>query len=137
MIAFGLGIPLESPMHNRAPGNDKIVVSTIVCMKLNRKEENQTKHMNDEDASAPQLDRRDKGHHTKTDNEAGPSQPSQSNSRLEDLHSSQPSQVTLDMIMAKLNSIAEEMREIHSSVSFKLAEIENKLNTIMLNSDTD
>ncbi|KAL5985368.1 hypothetical protein ACLOJK_027352 [Asimina triloba] len=137
MIAFGMGIPLESLMYNRVPGNDKLDVSTFVCMKLSRKDGNQNKPVNDEDTAVPQSDRKDKGHITQNDGEAGPSQPSQSRSRPEELNSSQPSQVTLDMVMAKLNSIAKEMREHHSSVSFKLAEIENKLNTVMLDSDTD
>ncbi|KAL5988993.1 hypothetical protein ACLOJK_027095 [Asimina triloba] len=115
-----MGIPL-------VPGNDKLDVSTLVCMKLNQKDGNHNQPVNDEDTSVPQSERRDKGHITQNDGEAGSSKPSQSRSRPEELNSSQPSQVTL----------IDEMREFHSSVSFKLAEIENKLNTVMHDSDKD
>ncbi|KAL5978994.1 hypothetical protein ACLOJK_018889 [Asimina triloba] len=137
MIAFGMGIPLESPMHNRVPGNDKLDVSTLVYMKLSRKDGNQNQPVNGEDMSVPQSNRRDKGHITQNDGEAGSSQPSHSRSRPEELNSPQLNQVTLDMVMAKLNSIVDEMREYYSSVLFKLVEIENKPNIVMHDSDTN
>ncbi|KAL5994301.1 hypothetical protein ACLOJK_035173 [Asimina triloba] len=137
MIAFGMGILLESPMHNRVLGNDKLDLSTLVCMKLRRKEGTQDYLMNEDDMSVPPSDTRVKEHITKNDGEAGPSQPTQSRSQPGELNSSPPSQVTLDLIMAKLNSIVDEMWGYHSFVLFKLVEIENKLNTVLTNSDAD
>ncbi|KAL6013625.1 hypothetical protein ACLOJK_004123 [Asimina triloba] len=137
MIAFRIGIPLESPMHKRVLGNDKLDLSTLVCMKLCQKKGNQYQPVNEDGTSVPPPDPRVKEHITKNDSGAGPSQPKQSRIQPGELNPSPPSQVTLDVIMDKLNSIVDEMGEYHSSVSFNLADIENKPNTVMTDSDED
>ncbi|KAL5977900.1 hypothetical protein ACLOJK_036923 [Asimina triloba] len=137
MIAIRLGISLESPVHTRALGNDRIDLNTLVFMKLCRKEGERYLIVNNEGTFVPPP-------HPPQEDQAGPSIPSQHGSVAAEPSPSQPGTVNLEMIMgalnttnAKLETIVNEMREYHAFMSLKLASIETRLDALCADSDDD
>ncbi|KAL5989136.1 hypothetical protein ACLOJK_027238, partial [Asimina triloba] len=130
MIVICLGISLESPVHTRALGNDRINLNTLVFMKLCQKEGERYLIVNNEGTFVPPS-------YPLQDDRAEPSIPSQHGSNAAEQSQSQPCLVNLEMIMgalnttnAKLKSIVNEMREYHASMSLKLASIEIRLDAL-------
>ncbi|KAL5979031.1 hypothetical protein ACLOJK_018928 [Asimina triloba] len=137
MIVIRLRISLESHVHTRALENDRIDLNTLVFMKLCQKEGEHYLIVNNEGTFVPPP-------HPPQDNRAEPSIPSQHGSNAAKQSQSRPSPVNLEMIMgalnttnAKLDSIMNEMREYHASMSLKLASIETHLDALCADSDDD
>ncbi|KAL6008964.1 hypothetical protein ACLOJK_022191 [Asimina triloba] len=137
MIAIRLGISLESPVHTRALGNDRIDLNTLVFIKLCWKEGEHYLMVNNEGTfvSPP---------HPPQDDRAEPSIPSQHGSNEAEQSQSQLGPVNLEMIMgalnttnAKLDSIVIVMREFHASMLLKLASIETRLDALCADGDDD
>ncbi|KAL6000360.1 hypothetical protein ACLOJK_024055 [Asimina triloba] len=137
MIAIRLGISLESPVHTRALGNDRIDLNTLVFMKLCRKEGERYLIVNNEGTFVLSP-------HPLQDDKVEPSIPSHHGSTTMEKSKALQGPVNLEIIMgalnntnAKLDSIVNEMREYHASMSLKLPSIETRLDALCADSDDD
>ncbi|KAL5980115.1 hypothetical protein ACLOJK_036582 [Asimina triloba] len=153
MIALRLRVQLESPIHTRILGNDRLDLNTLVLMKLCRREGGRYLIINEEGTFVSRPPQVVEEHIPMPTAGASTSRPRTIPQAAPD--PSQPPQmpeerppttapVTLEMIMAaihntnaKLDSIVNEVREYHETMSLKLASIENQLHMLNVNRDED
>ncbi|KAL5979760.1 hypothetical protein ACLOJK_041407, partial [Asimina triloba] len=130
MIAMRLGVDLESPVHTRVLGNDRLDLNTLVLMKLCCREGSKYVIITEAGNYQPRPPVAVHEDIPVATKDVSTSQPPPTHSAGPSTADAAHSTALLEQILAQMNSLTAEVRDAQRSMQFKLASIKLQLQAL-------